>query len=464
MRLAVRLTIVLSALGLVFAPPGQAAVEETPASASSNVRAVANLAYQTRYGQELPMGTDIELRRYWSTKKTYAFAGTYMNGLQIIDVTNPAAPKIVAVYDCSLAQGDVQVFNRDGKVFVAYTADDYGPDYTKPESRCYRDNGVTEVKYGTFLVDVTNPAKPKSVSFVELPKGSHNQTVHPSGRYLYNSNSDLAGPGVVEVVDITNMKAAKVVAELPLQTGLDSHDITFSADGKRAYSAAVSHTLVIDTSNPAAPKIIGRIIDPSINIHHQSEPFTIGDKTFLIVTDELAGAAGNGFCPGGGLHVFDITGSLETTPLKVGFFDIGDVRPTTGTSITCTSHVLKIHPAEQLMTIAWYAAGTRVIDLSGLASPIPTMAEVGHIYFDDSDTWSAKALTVTRNGTFHVFANDMSRGLDVFAVTLKDGKAPDGAALGTGRFLTPAQIAAERAALPATFEALDAPYCLLLAK
>ena len=465
MRLAVRPAIVLSVLGLVFAPPGRA-VEEEPASASSNVEHVANLAYETRYGQELPFGTDIELRRYPSLKRTFAFAGTYMNGLQIIDVTNPAKPAIAAVYDCALAQGDVQVFQRDGRVFVAYTADDYGPDYTKPESRCYRDNGVADVRYGTFLIDVTNPRNPRSVSFVELPKGSHNQTVHPSGRYLYNSNSDL-GPstGVVEVVDITNMKAPKVVAELPLQTGLDSHDITFSADGTRAYSAAVTHTLVIDTTDPAKPSIIGRIVDPAINIHHQADPFTIGDKTFLIVTDELAGAAGNGFCPGGGLHVYDITGANERLPRKVGFFDIGDVRPTTGSSITCTSHVLKIHPKEQLMTIAWYAAGTRVIDLAGLASPIPTMAEVGHVYFDDSDTWAAKALTVTRDGTFHVFANDMNRGLDVFAVTLRDGEAPGGDAGLTDRFLTPAQILAERQGLPVgTVEALDSPYCVLLAK
>ena len=299
---------------------------------------------------------------------------------------------------------------------------------------------------------------------MHLPKGSHNQTVHPSGNFLYNSNSDL-GPGLgeIEVVDIRRPHRPGVVARLPLETGLDSHDITFSADGTRAYSAAVSHTLVIDTTKPSKPVIIGRIIDPTINIHHQAEPFTIGDKTFLIVTDELAGAAGNGFCPGGGLHVFDITGDLERTPVKLGFFDIADVRPTTGTSITCTSHVLKIHPDEQLMTIAWYAAGTRIIDLSGMAGPLPMMTEVGHAYFDDSDTWSAKALTVTRNGTFHVFANDIQRGLDVFAVTLEDGAAPGGG-LG-GRWLTPAQLAAERADLlgSLTAEPARAPYCVLRA-
>ena len=37
-------------------------------------------------------------------------------------------------------------------------------------------------------------------------------TVHPSGRYLYNSNSDLMGVGglpAIEVVDITNLAQAR---------------------------------------------------------------------------------------------------------------------------------------------------------------------------------------------------------------------------------------------------------------
>lgn len=456
MRLVSRLVLILSVLGLVAAPSGDANVDATPASATGNVRHVANLAYETKYEQDLPFGTDIELRQY-PNGRSYAFAGTYVNGLQIIDVTDPTKPAIAAVYDCALAQGDVQVFTQGDRVLVGYTADDYGPDYTKPESRCYRENGIADVVYGTFIVDVTDPTAPTTAGFVQLTKGSHNQTVHPSGNYLYNSNSDL-GPGLgeVEIVDIRRVDKPGIAARLPLDTGIDSHDITFSADGTRAYIAAVSHTLVVDTTVPAKPVIIGRIVDPTINIHHQSEPFTIGEKTFLIVTDELAGAAGNGFCPGGGLHVFDITGDLERTPLKVGFFDIGDVGLTTGSSITCTSHVLKIHPAEQLMTIAWYAAGTRIIDLSGLAGPVPMMTEVGHAYFDDSDTWSAKALTVTRNGTFHVFANDMNRGLDVFAVTLKDGVAPAGTT--AGRWRTPAELTVPTRALASS---TPMPYCVL---
>jgi hypothetical protein len=463
MRLAVRLSLVLSVLlGLVVAPPGRAA-EAEPASASDNVEHVANLAYELRYGQTIPFGTDIEIVTW--RNRDYAFAGTYRNGLQIIDVTKPASPRIVAVYDCAIAQGDVQVFQQGKRLLVGYTADDISSQ-TFPESQCYRDNGITEKRYGTFFVDVSNPQQPRSAGFVEFPKGSHNQTVHPSGQFIYNSNSDLVlkSAPAIEVYDISDLANPTHVVDLPLVTGLESHDITFSDDGTRAYSAAVTHTLVIDTTDPADPSIIGRIIDPAINIHHQSDPVTIGDRTLLVVTDELAGAAGNGFCPGGGLHIFDVTGDLERLPVKVGFFNIPDARPTTGTSITCTSHVLRMHPDEQLMTIAWYAAGTRIIDLAGLAGPIPTMAEVGHVYFDDSDTWSAKSLSVTRDGTFHVFANDIERGLDVFAVTLEDGAAPSGAAA-SGQWMTPAELTAQQALqpLPATSEPLG-PYCVIRAQ
>jgi hypothetical protein len=444
-------------------PSARAAIEPEPVSAV-NVSHVANLAYEGRYGQDLPFGTDIELREMTLTdtvtvagkgkgKKAttttvvtkavdVAFAGTYENGLQIVDVTDPTAPVHLAVYDCSLAQGDVQVFTReDGRTYVAYTADDYSSQ-TRPESGCYQDVGITEDTYGTFIVDVTDPRTPTTVSFVPFERGSHNQSVHPSGRYLYNSNSDLGGlaPASIEVVDITDLRDPQPVTELPLLTGLDSHDITFSEDGSRAYSAALTHTLVLDTTDPAAPAIIGRIVDPTINIHHQADPVTLvdpvlGERTFLVVTDELAGAAGNLVCPGGGLHVYDITGPLEQAPVKVGFFDIPDISPTTGSSITCTSHVLRMYPEQGLMTIAWYARGIRVIDISGLVGasvgglPTPGMQEVGHLWFDDSDLWSAKALRIEPDGSFYAFGNDINRGLDVFRFEA----APAGtAAMATG--------------------------------
>jgi hypothetical protein len=449
-------TLAASLLPGVPAPSvGAADVAPAPESAE-NMTHVANLGYEHRYGQTENFGTDLELasmtvRRNGAKRKLdVAFAGTYRNGLQIIDVTRPARPKVLSVYDCAIAQGDVQVFRRGKRTLVAYTADDISSQ-TDPSSRCFRDAGISTKEYGTFIVDVTNPRRPKSVTFIPLERGSHNQTVHPSGNYLYNSNSDVVpgAPPSIEVIDIRRLQQARRVTDLPLGTGLDSHDITFNRNGTRAFSAAISHTLVIDTTDPAEPEIIGRIVDPSINIHHQSDPVTVDDpvlgkRRFLVVTDELAGAAGNGACPGGGLHVYDITGDLERAPVKVGFFDIPDVSVTDPSgSLRCTSHVLKMHPKKGVMTIAWYARGVRVIDISGLVGvsaglPGAGMQEIGHIWFADSDTWAAKALRVKRNGSMVLFANDISRGFDVFRFTA----SPEGTSsmsTGASRWMSPAE-------------------------
>jgi hypothetical protein len=370
------------------------------------------------------------------------------------------------------------VFKRGKKTYATYTADDISSD-TNVSSTCYKDIGpksYLETPYGTFIVNITNPYKPQTVGFVPIGAGSHNQTVHPNGKFLYNSNSDLDGSGVIEVVDMTNFAKPKMVTELPLTGGLDSHDVTFSADGKRAYSAAISQTLILDTSKPEDPQIIGRIVDPSINIHHQAEPITmedpvLGKKTFLVVTDEFAGAAGNGFCPGGGLHIYDITGDLERSPVKVGFWNAPQVTPAGagvagGDSLTCTAHVLRMYPKQKLMTIAWYNAGVRVIDISGLvgvsAGAAPEvgsigagMKEIGYYYFPNSATWSAKTNKIAKDGSFYLYGNDMNRGLDVY-------KFDSGAAVSQnpGTWMSPSE--AQHLLAPKTnpISERNAPFCL----
>ena len=111
-------------------------------------------------------------------------------------------------------------------MFATYTADAAG----NAKSKCYTDaeklgfDAVNEDtgkgRQGTFVVDVTNPRSPRTVSFVEVPQGSHNQTVHPSGNYLYNSNSDLmtSFQPAIEVFDISNLAAPRKTGELALPT------------------------------------------------------------------------------------------------------------------------------------------------------------------------------------------------------------------------------------------------------
>ncbi|HZJ05644.1 MAG TPA: hypothetical protein VFD59_09265 [Nocardioidaceae bacterium] len=391
---------------------------------------VANLQYDD--SGEAQSGSDIEFVKVGS--KEYALAGTLKKGMQIVDITNPRKPRRAAVYDCDISQGDIQVWKHGRRILASYTADGtFGA--AGAASRCARDLNLGSDASGTVIVDITTPTSPQTVSFLPVPRGSHNMTIHPSGDYLYNSNSDLitSTSPTITIYDISQPKSPKKVRDFPIpfvpaSLGSESHDVTFNASGTRAYSAALSQTLVLDTTNPERPKQISQIVDPSINVVHQSDPVTLTRKNgtkreVLVITDERAGAAASAECPGGGLHLYDITGNKEKAPEKIGTWFIPTVMPQAGT--TCTSHVLRMYPRQKMMTIAWYGQGVRVLDISGLATfqGGPTsvgigdgvgMREIGNYVFPDSDTWSFKTNRIAANGSFFGYGNDLTRGFDVY--------------------------------------------------
>jgi hypothetical protein len=469
------------------APALQLQAAQAALANSANISHVLNLPQQRVEGAGNPstgsQGSDIEFVDLDVTDlpgapagvsglRQFALAGSLSNGMQIYDITDPQNTELASIYDCRVSQGDIQVFERDGRTYATYAAD-YG---VQGNSTCYldaRSAGMTMGNnVGTFIVDLTNPYQPQTVSFINLSKGSHNQTVHPSGLWMYNSNNELtAGIGKVEVVDISDLRAPKQTKVLDLGTGIDSHDITFNAAGTRAYSAAVNHTLIINTTDPGNPSIVSRIIDTN-SIHHQADPIEmdspLGKRSYLVITDEVGGGSYGSTCPGGAIHIFDITGDLERTPVKVGVFEAPITRPAgpvSGSAMGCTSHVLRFYPEQKIMTIAWYNAGVHVVDVSSLigvsagangTSVGAGMKELGYAYFDNSNTWSAKTNLIEEDGSFYLFANDISRGLDVFRY---DATAP--AATETGTWHTPAEFDALRADLTAADVAGALPYCIL---
>jgi hypothetical protein len=396
-------------------------------------------------------------------QRTYSFAGSYDNGLQIIDVSDPVNPERVATYDCAITQGDPQVFQRPdlgGRWFVTYTSDGGASDL---DSACVKDADAAGSDAsgrngsGTYIIEVTNPAAPKAVSFAYFAKGSHNQSVHPSGKFLYNSNSDLVTdvmPGI-EVVDIADITKPKDVMTLPMVPlpglGSNAHDISFSADGKRAYAAAITQSVIINTENPASPTVISRIPN-EYNVSHQAETIEasipgLGERTVLIVSDEFDGAVGTGECPSGGLHVYDVSPDVEAAPIRLGYFNLSEVRTTTDDQVgNCTSHVYQLHRKENLMVIGWYNAGFRVLDVSALAGVSfgaqgTGIKELAFGRFPAGTVWAAKTPYVNRKGSFPVFSNDEKRGFDAWTVDLSKPARRRGSVI---RF-TPAALEVPRA-------------------
>ena len=135
-----------------------------PSGEARAMRHVANLQYD-RTG-EVQNGSDIEFLRLGDRR--FALAGTLGGGLQVIDITDPRSPRRVAVYDCDISQGDVQVWRTDKRVLASYTADGT-VGAAGAASTCGRDLDLSADDSGTVIVDLTTPRSPTSVSFRRFP-------------------------------------------------------------------------------------------------------------------------------------------------------------------------------------------------------------------------------------------------------------------------------------------------------
>lgn len=134
-----------------------------------------------------------------------------------------------------------------------------------------RSLGISPTSKGVTLIDVTNAASPRAVGFVPIQYGAHNTTLHPAGRYLYISDAEFRrdilkdsrfySNARIQIVDLQNPSRPTLVKEFDLPPGGSSHDITFNAAGTRAYSAALTQTVILDTTDPANPSFVSVIED-----------------------------------------------------------------------------------------------------------------------------------------------------------------------------------------------------------
>lgn len=356
---------------------------------------------------------------------TAATAGPMSGGAKIVDITNPQVPFIAsAIQDCAVGQGDIQV-TKGGTVGAIAWQTGAGL------NRCATHDGRVLAR-GSVLVDLTDVYNPLVVGGAPEPSGSHNQTIHPSGDYLYISTS--SGSGKIPIFDIRDPAKPVKVKNWNPGSGDNPHDIRFSDDGTRAYMAGIDQFRIVDTTDPTNPKLISTFTVPGSTIGH--DVLVTPDKAFLFAGDELNGG-GTAPCPGGAVYVYDIQGSKETAPVLLGLVEAG-AGPVSGrnndevgvppvSTSGCTSHVMDLNPNKKSFTIGWYQAGTRVFDFSGLynadgtpksdtnvlawgAHGVGPVKEIGWIIPQGANTWSAKQYAGVPG---YIFSDDLNLGLYV---------------------------------------------------
>lgn len=428
------LRVFLSAAALTAA----AAVSVNAALPGSGVVSSTNMEWVWNNPQVV--GSDIEFyeeRRGDDSLRRYAIAGAMGHGFQIIDITDPALPLLAGVFaDPGVSwQGDPQVNPR--RKIVSFATDGL------PAATLGHD-GVAD---GIALVDISDVANPRLLSTLGGLGGSHNSTI-VDDRYLYTAlpthivdYSDPENPvdlGIPEMTDPADPDGPKKT--------ICGHDITLDPNRPdRVYSACSgsSKIQIIDVSDPANPVLISEVVDPDVSIAHQVDPAP--DSSFLVLTDERGGGLSNTNAPGGGAHVWDISGkhtggeASETNPIKIGIW----FAPFNGLALdddqagpwgNVTIHNFTFQAERFLMSTGWYSMGSWVADMQYPTDGSGPFREwegdqfgngpttwgntQGHILLEGDEVWSAK-WTRFDDPRFdrYVFTNGLTRGMDTLFYT-----------------------------------------------
>jgi hypothetical protein len=346
--------------------------------------------------------------------RDYVFASTAGAGafpeLRVIDVTTPEKPRVVALLHCGGYQGHLQL-SADKKTLILGVDSDAGPGACIPEG-----------KQGFITIDVSNPVKPKPIGYAVIAGGSHSTAAHPTKPYVYNAPEGSPvpdrTPADMEVWSIANPSKPKLVDTISM-TGLHSpHDISFNKDGSMAATANISTFNLLDTSDPAHPRVELTAQCPGCQHTHEAR-FTPDGKTLVVNDEALSGVYP---CPGGALYFYELTGTTGAHEAELaGTYSPGDVGPTAaGDAGFCTAHVFDISKDGTKIAASWHAAGVRYLDITnhdGVARGADSSAtqgvrELGSYTTKGGDNFSAKFL----RGPY-IYAVDIPTGLQIFKIT-----------------------------------------------
>lgn len=394
MRVLPFVAILALALAGCVQPPNAATLDQ---AASANMWAPLLAVPDTITGLEPLAMVEFGAGNDIAFHGAHAYVSTHNNGMHIIDISDPANPAELAVVDCNGKDIDARTIGGRIIVTISSQSDDKCPDAAP--------------KGGIRLVDVTNPAIPLVLGQVPLKYGSHTHTPYGDTGLIYNSAYNLAGNPLAspldhhrsEIVNISDPANPVVDGEFLFpdsSTSIGCHDILAEPQLNRAICAAISETMIWDTTDPHAPKVVATITNPLLTIHHSAA--TTRNGTLLALGDEYAGVLAPAChpastAPTGAIWFYDLT--TPSAPKELGF-----IPPPAGDPGTvCTAHNFNWVDDDHLVA-GFYSAGTLLIDATDPSSPsvlsqqrqAPTSSWASYFY----------------RGA--VFSGDGVRGLDVY--------------------------------------------------
>ncbi|WP_431061484.1 LVIVD repeat-containing protein [Streptomonospora nanhaiensis] len=361
----------------------------------------------------------------------YAIGGNY-DGFGVYDISVPARPRLVSTVVCPGGQGDVSV---SGDLLY------FSVDYPRAGTECGAASVPTtdpEGFEGIRIFDISDKANPQYVAAVATDCGSHTNTLVPGKdgehEYVYVSSyspserfPNCQPPhdkvSIIEV-PLADPAAASVVNEPELfpdgghRRTTGCHDITVYPERDIAAAACLGDGLLLDTSDPAEPRVVDRVQDPNFAFWH-SATFT-NDARNVVFTDELGGGSAatctEEIGPERGadaVYSLDLGGASPELGFR-SYYKLPRHQTETENCVAHNGSLIPV-PGQDFFVQSWYQGGVSVIDLTDPDRPV----EIGHF---DRGPWKPDTLSTAGSWSAyyyrgHVYSSDIQRGLDVLKLT-----------------------------------------------
>ncbi|MQA60486.1 MAG: hypothetical protein GEU86_03125 [Actinophytocola sp.] len=400
-----------------------------------------NLSKNMKLQSNLPPAEGTTTQSDLAFDGNLAYAGNYQ-GFRVVDISEPESPALVSDFRCNGAQSDVSVFG--GLLFQSVDAPQNhgGCDSTS--------SGVTAATPGMFegirIFDISDPANPVHLDSVNTDCGSHTHTLVPdpdNDRVLiyvssYPLGAAALGPNCVRQEDggghskisivnvpLDNPTGATVseyqfdedtqwATYLGAYTFRACHDIGVHVELKLAAAACMSEGQVWDISDPLHPELKFRYDNPAIKPENvdlfHSGSFSWDGKVVAFGDESGGGGAARCVDPDddqGRIWFVDTETEQELASYKIP----------RSVDTTCTMHnynFIPLRDGRKVLVSSAYSGGTTVVDVDKLlAGATEEEAEIGYAQPHGANAWSS----YWYNG--RVFANDITRGLDIFLLSDK---------------------------------------------
>ncbi|TMM46595.1 DUF305 domain-containing protein [Qipengyuania marisflavi] len=397
-------------------------------------------------------------------------AGNY-HGFNAYRLGEDGVPVLISSTVCPGGQGDVSIV---GKLLVMSVQD----------SRARKDCGLQGVTdkisderfRGIRIFDISDINRPRQVGQVQTCRGSHTHSVVSADSkriVLYNSGTsyvrdekELAGcfdsPGdsrtalfSIDVIEIPVADPAKArIVDRPRVFAADGeiaglwrggdhgdgtqetyrtdmcHDITVFPAKNLAAGACSGNGIILDISNPMKPRRIDDVTDKGFAYWH-SATFN-NDGTKVLFTDEWGGG-GRPRCQAGDPATWGANAFYEIKDGKLeqrGTYKLPAPQTDMENCVAHNGSIIPV-PGRDIFVQAWYQGGISVIDFTDASNPF----EIA--YFDRGPIDKDQLVTGGYWSAYwyqgRIYATEISRGLDVFA-------------LEPSEFLTAEEIAAAQGA------------------